>query len=296
MPNWISTRGFLLLVFVTLHGPSALGTAAGSAKKQAEKQLVDGRKKLIRDFKKTLKVHLAVLDGALDGVDAKTDSGIATISTVTEVFAALVTFETSVRDAIVDTESNFLFVRASVMTTLSDAGIVDSKDFPRDLILGTNGLSDRIDLDLEKEVEKVEAAAKKRAMATATRFEETLDIGVGIRLHAPARSICLPTIPSGGASLANIQFTIDVLVVASKLSVSHDGIALIAGSADSSDGLLIFDTATGSTSGSQGAVIQANGNDRWSFIRTNLAEGDYMFAVEQVGKISGFPRQSITIR
>lgn len=164
MSNGSMLRGILLAISVAILGPSAFGAGGAAAKKEAAKQVVDG----------------------------KINTGVATIATVEEVFLALQTFQTSVREHLIAAEASFRAVRASAISTLADAGITNTEDYPKDLLVRGGGASDQIESDVAKEVEKIEKEARKRARAAAERFESELDIAVGIDLRSPATFLTPP--------------------------------------------------------------------------------------------------------
>lgn len=85
-------------------------------------------------------------------------------------------------------------------------------------------------------------------------------------------------------------------VVASQLDVEGDGIAYFGGSGDALDGALTFKIAHANASLWISSAVLPDDNDRWMYSRSDLDEGDSMFAVSHAGKLAGLTRVSISIR
>lgn len=264
---------------------------AADAKKEATKHLKQVAASVLKDFKLLTKAHRGELVAELDVLDAQLKLGTSNSGKVAEIAAALDSFQSSVRSALDQAESGFSFGKAGVLAELSSAGITAVADLPSGFLDGGGSIADAHRAAILRAVDDLYEGVTLRVRKTADLFEKELGFAVTFRVRAPYEYEQRTT----GALIGAPPLTIDVIVAASSLTATNDGVVYLYGFANDFDGsMTIGMSITGAVIASV-ATVTANASDRWSFAQSNLPEGDRMYSIHHPTESAGAARASITV-
>lgn len=266
---------------------TATVAAAGPAAK-ATKLLEESAASALKGFKKETGLHRSLLFSTLNIVDAEVASGAGSVSSVEQIFDALIQFQVAVAEEIGETTTAYREGLRAAITVLGDAGLADD-EWPKGFYFGDGGISDRLNADIAAALRKLYAKVDDRLRDSAALLKKKARLVLTLRLRPPAEYAEWAFGIGGATGFLSMPMVIDVALGVSHLDLDHDGRLYLAGAGLDSDDVvrigMVYYAAT--SIGSTFHDVPLASTHRWSLVRTSLTEGRYVAYASDDGTTGG---------